>query len=655
MISGKNQTQSPILFQGICYFLLLAGVVWLNTGLLQAHPAESFLSNVPSNHPRLLLTDEALASAVVAAKSDPMRAALHARIIATAESVLNAPSARHIPASNLSLDQQRYAVFYILHCAMAYRLTHDERFFQRAKKELLNVSNFPDWNPDHFLDVGELSFAVAIGYDWLYAQLQPSEREIIKQAILTKSLALAMIAYNTEKPKGRRVEWSVRVSNWNQVCNGGILCAALVLADEEPALAEQIVAGVRKSLAIGMTLYAPDGEYPEGPGYWSFGTTYNVIALAAMEEILGSDFGLSKAPGFDRTIDYVEAVHGPFGLPFNYADATDDPQNSPARAWLAYRYHRPIALQNTRVLLATELSKGKITPFDPTIQIQVMNRFFPLHAVWFPEEKPVVANQHPLDQHFRGLADIAMFRSAWDDMNAIFVGLKAGENCFHHNHLDLGSFVLDADSVRWAVDLGPDIYELPGYSDYKGGRRWNYFRMNNHSHNTITPGNVLQKTKITAPITDFVSKPECAFAITNLTAAYPDQATSLRRGVALLDRARVLVQDEFKPAHAGTTVRWTMVTRAKIELKEAGRIALLKDTGRLLRAEILAPVDGCFEVNSAKPPTAAEKQNDRSSILAIELKLPDDAAFRFAVLLSPVGENWPQLNVPELHPLCEWK
>lgn len=31
------------------------------------------------------------------------------------------------------------------------------------KSDLLTIAAFPDWNPGHFLSVGEMSFAVAIG------------------------------------------------------------------------------------------------------------------------------------------------------------------------------------------------------------------------------------------------------------------------------------------------------------------------------------------------------------------------------------------------------------------------------------------------------------------------------------------------------------
>ena len=197
-----------------------------------------------------------------------------------------------------------------------------------------------------------------------------------------------------------------------------------------------------------------------------------------------------------------------------------------------------------------------MTPFDRTIQSLVVNRFFALHAIWFPTEpaRGESTSELGLDLHFRGIADIAVFRSAWNDPRAIFLGFKAGENIGSHGHLDLGSFVLDADGQRWAMDLGSEAdqgsYNLPGYFD-TGARRWTYFRANNYSHNTVTPGGALQNRLAVAPIVAFGSTPVRGFAVTDLTSAYSAEAASLRRGVALLDRSRVLVQDEFQPKQPG--------------------------------------------------------------------------------------------------------
>ncbi|MBC7369431.1 MAG: heparinase II/III family protein, partial [Undibacterium sp.] len=454
-------------------------------------------------------------AALAAAKTDPLRASLHARIVSLAEAQLTAKPVEHVLIGPRLLDKSRTALSRVITGAMACRLTGDTRFAARAKLEMLTVSAFPDWNPSHFLDVAEMSTALALGYDWLYAYLTPAERTTIRTALLEKGIALAPVAYAGGKPTDKRVSFVTAHHNWNQVCNAGLLIAALALADEEPALARTVIAGARASLPLAMAAYAPDGAYPEGPGYWGYGTSYNVLALAVLENALGTDFDLGKAPAFNLTALYRLHIQSPMGLAFNYADGAATLGAAPEYTWLAARYPQPTALAHSRALLATTIATKKTD--------RESDRFFALHAVWFPSE---IENrksriQNPLDIRFRGPAQLALFRSAWDDPRALFLGFKAGGNAVNHSHLDLGSFVLDADGVRWAQDLGPDGYNLPAYF---GAQRWAYFRLNNFSHNTLTPGTALQAPKAEAPIVAFTTTPSRAYAVADLTAAYPTSA-----------------------------------------------------------------------------------------------------------------------------------
>lgn len=638
-------------------FVFFATLVCVNAQ--EASPATEAdpLAHLRPNHPRLLFTDDQLAAAIAAAKTDPLRADLNRHIIATAESILKAPPVRQ-PDEGAGHEQDRYAVYYILTCSMAYRLTGDERFFARAKSDLLAVAAFPDWDPSHFLSIGEMSFAVAIGYDWLYAKLTPAERATLRQALLDKSLCFTDTAYGYGPgPKG---DWTgTGTGNWNEVCNSGLLSAALAIADEEPALARKVIAGARESLLHGLNDYAPDGGWPEGPGYWNYATTCAAITFTELQTALGTDFDLPSARGFDHTVWYYEAVSGPFGPVFNYADATADLQNSPVRAWLAKKYNAPFVQAHTRSLLGSFLQQNPIAPFDRGIQGTVINRFFALHEVWFPDEVVQNIDAPPLDFHFRGVADLATFRSAWNDTNAIFVGFKAGDNTAGHGHLDLGSFILDANGQRWALDFGPEntggTYTLPGYFDVKKGKRWTYMRANNHGHNTVTPGDALQGHRVVAPITKFGSTPERAFAVADLTPAYPDDVARLQRGIALLDRARVLVQDEYQATTNNLPLHWQMATRAQIAISGDGRSATLTSGGQTLRADLLEPSSSKFFIKSARPPTPAENQNDGAAFLAIDLDPGSNVSTtRLAVLLTPLGEKWPVLNPPALKPLAQW-
>jgi len=633
--------RSPLRFL-IALFVLAAA--------LRAQPPADPLAHLRPGHPRLLLTDEQLTAAVTAAQTDPLRAALHARIIAAAEAQLATVPVEHVLDGPRLLEKSRTALGRVLIGAMAWRLTGDTRFADRAKREMLVTAAFVDWNPSHFLDVAEMCTALGLGYDWLYAYLTPTERTTIRTALVEKGLSFAAAAYAPGKPDDKRL-WFVTVHhNWNQVCNAGLLTAALALADEEPALARTVIAGAVKSLPLAMAAYMPDGAYPEGPGYWGYGTSYNVLALAILESALGTDFDLGHAPAFDRTALYRLHIQSSAGQGFNYADGGAGLGAAPEYTWLAQRYPQPAALAHSRALLTTALATPK-----PNREPE---RFFTLHAVWFPSsiEHQKSKIEIPLDARFRGPAQLALFRSAWDDPRALFLGFKAGGNAVNHAHLDLGSFVLDADGVRWAQDLGPDDYNLPKYFESKeGGLRWTYYRLNNFSHNTLTPGTALQATSAEAPLIAFASTPTRGHAVADLTAAYPAAAKKMLRGVALLDRARVLVQDEVTALAPGTPLTWRLLTDAKIKIIDAHH-AELTQAGRTLRVEILEPAAARFTTAPATPPTSAEKQNKATTVLAAELPAaPAITDARLVILLTPTGDHWPaHLPAPTITSLTAW-
>ncbi len=601
-------------------------------------------------HPRLLCDEAGFAAMIEAAKSDPLRAKLHRQIVAAAESHLEEPPIAYVLVGPRMLDQSRRALGCITTGAMAFRLTGDARFADNAKRVMLDAAAFPDWNPSHFLDVAEMATALGLGYDWLYDQLTEPERTTIKRALLDKALAYSKYAYARADPE--RISFPFvkgnLTNNWNQVCNGGFLVAALALAEDEPEIVRQVVAGLRDTLPHAMAAYEPDGAYPEGPVYWGYGTRYNVLILAALESALGDDFGLGALSAFDRTALFRVQVQSPTGLSFNFADGRPGMGADPGLTWLGQRYGHPAAVARSRRLLADALERDTGSG----------DRFLALHAVWFPEE-PAEFAPLPLDVRFDGPSKVAIFRGAWGDPRALWTGLKAGSNRVNHGHLDAGSFMLDADGVRWAVDLGPDGYDLPGY--WSGATiddpRWQYYRLNNRSHNTIAPGGALQSPDADAPILAFGSTPERAFAIADLTSAYPEHAKSFRRGVALLDRARVLVQDEVTGLKPGTPLRWQMATTADVSIDREGRVATLTQNGRTLRVEILAPAAARFAVEPARPPTTVENQNE--GIVMLVAGAPENAKQEtdvcIAILNTPIGRKWPAPAAPALTPLADWK
>ena len=248
--------------------------------------------------------------------------------------------------------------------------------------------------------------------------------------------------------------------------------------------------------------------------------------------------------------------------------------------------------------------------------------------IWYCPQPAGILPKRDLDFYFRGNVEVVVFRSAWNDPGALFVGAKAGYNQVNHGHLDLGNFELDALGVRWAVDLGADEYNMPGYwSGGKGGKRWEYYRLNSFSHNVPLLNNQNQNELAKSKFLKTKNGPD-AFVVIDLTEAYNENSQRMHRGIQMVDgRRAVLVQDEFE-IEKPTDIAWGMTTRADVTVRQGGRVAELSQEGQKLLAIVLSPAGGEFAIESAhrEPP---EEANDGVTRLVYRLsKAKGEVAWR---------------------------
>ena len=302
------------------------------------------------------------------------------------------------------------------------------------------------------------------------------------------------------------------------MCNGGLGVAALAIADEEKTKAETVLDYVAKNMPVVMKLYAPDGGFAEGLTYWSYGTRYNVILLAAAKTAMDTDYGLTQQPGFSRTGQYRIHMISPInnsGVSFNYGDQNEPVGGAPMMLWLASQFTPPFY---ARAELDRKGAGGR------------------WGLLWYdPKFAAPTANNVPLNAVYHGI-EVASFRSAWNDPKAFFAGFKGGDNDGGHSHLDIGSFVLDAQGERWGMDLG---IEAETYKFANASKRYTYYRIKAEGHNTLTISENTQQalsfsnqhTEGKSLITRFEGTGAAPFAIANLTDAYRPEVAGDNRAI----------------------------------------------------------------------------------------------------------------------------
>ncbi|MBT3605934.1 MAG: hypothetical protein HN521_22945 [Candidatus Latescibacteria bacterium] len=600
---------------------------------------ETFLDNLREGHPRLIMTDERFDNLKTQAKTDTTLQDYIAQVIVQADEIAEKPPLKYdIPDGLRLLGVSRDCVDRVYKLGVAWRRTGESKYLEKGIDAIVRASQFKDWNPVHFLDTAELAHAVGLGYDWFYHELTDDQRVIIKSGLIKNGLQVGIDAYEGtagyDPQRGRAYGWWEDCDhNWNQVCNSGLIIGALAVANTDPEYAQFIIPVAVASLPKALKMYGPDGAWAEGPGYWGYATRYTAYGFTALRTALDTDFGLLDIDGVSEAGFAPIHTTGPTGLYFNYADSGERNARRPMFQvfWLADIFKSDFMAANEHDLIAKKKATAQ-------------------HVVWYVPREASAGDDRPLDKHFRGPVEVALMRSAWDDAEALFVGVKAGYNQANHGHLDLGSFEMDALGVRWVRDLGCDQYNLPNYWEKeRDGRRWNYWRLGTLSHNVITIDGNNQDAEGTSNMTRFATEIEDAFAVIDLTQAYADDAPSVTRGVKMIDNRRsVLIQDEIELSEY-KTITWGITTEAQIELKSDTEARLMMD-GKALMVRVLT--DGAtLTCSDAPQPEPPHYSNEGVRRLEATVKATGDVTI--AVLLAPEWSDGSSSS-PIVAPISVW-
>ena len=353
---------------------------------------DRILTTLKPGHPRLMMDANTLARIKEQIARDTVAAKIYRRVKReTREILAQKPSEYSIPDGRRLLSTSRRVKERVRHLAFVYLMEGGKPYLDRAWAELEAAARFKDWNPDHFLDTAEMTYAFAVGYDWLYDHWTEDQRHILRSAIVEKGLKPSLKGYR------ENAWWAHSHNNWNQVCNGGLGMGALVIADEEPELASEILHEGIKGIPLSMNFYAPDGAGIEGVTYWDYGARYNVLFLSSLFSALGTDFDLASIPGFKESGDYQIYISGADRYSFDFADCGLRRVSSPMHFWMGEHY----GMQHYSWFRYDTLRQyGRGTVLD---------------LLWFDDRaKDFDPSTLPLNKYFRK-ADVATLRSSWTD------------------------------------------------------------------------------------------------------------------------------------------------------------------------------------------------------------------------------------------------
>lgn len=593
-----------------------------------------------TTHPRLLLKagGEALIQSLI--NSSPEHKKSHDYIIETANSFLTAATIVKPANATRVLEEARKAIEEIFFLSYAFRMTKETKYLIQAEKVINDVCNWDNWIT-YSLDTSEMTFAVAIGYDWLYNDLTAATRQKAREKIMN-------YGFKTQKTKSF---WN-STSNWNQVCIGALACSALAIygdgTNEMNTEAAFVLNNVIAKNSNSINTYM-DGIYPEGPMYWSYGTTYQVLMLSALEGVFGQNHEginrLTYTPGFLKSAEYMQYVTGPTSLYFNYSDSTAKRIPLPATLWMAKKANKPEWLTEEKKLMqngtyASNFGSRYMLPLALIYGLDI-----PLGDLPDPQEKLWSGN---------GTNPLALVRTEWKGSLGKYMGIKGGTPTYSHGQMDGGFFIYDSQGIRWGMDFGKYDYDAQGTIDDNSfsqtSDRWNIFRVSNTSQNTISikkaSETTWQKHKVdgNANIDELYDTPAKRGAKVNMKSllGLSNELLAATRSAYLIDESYFEVKDYISNGSEPINLYWNMVTRSLIETVSPNQLRLTQGGKRVLLEVVSSNPAVTFTMATNRstdpvdynPAAITDSKNPGTVMIGFEANIPANNEVTFTVTIK---------------------
>ncbi len=307
--------------------------------------------------------------------------------------------------------------------------------------------------PAHETHRGRIDLRVAmLGYQ--YALLAKALGEALGDEAVERIVAevrrrVLDVFFVTDPPNW----WRIFPNNWNAVCHAGVVGAAMLIETDPPALTK-IIASALTDLEYFIDGFTADGGCTEGPSYWRYGFSWYARLAAGLYDFTGGRVNIMDDPRIEPICRYPLAMSVVPGRDLDFADVHRG-YLSPATAVHINRFVDVPELFGLCQL--TDDGHLKVAALED-LMLYRDDTFEPL--------------DDPRDCHLPELG-VAKLRAA-----ATTVGAKGGNNAEHHNHNDVGSFVVHRGTTFFLTDPGAPVYSARTFSE----RRYESVFCNSFGH-----------------------------------------------------------------------------------------------------------------------------------------------------------------------------
>lgn len=341
-----------------------------------------------------------------------------------------------------------------------------------------SLVNFEGKQVDIDLASSALAWELALASYLLAERLPAATRETIRENVSRRVLEpyRAMI-------RGERAPnwWILTTNNWNAVCLAGVTGAALAQLPSQEERAEFVVAAETHSRNF-LRGFTDDGYCSEGLGYWNYGFGHYVLLAETIRQATSGGVDLMalpevKAPAtFGARIGIIGGVYPAFAdCSVNASPSSLTMHYVNRRFGLGLREYDDLGLAlvvgslSTALLFSFPEAAGTATSAaEPSAGLGI--------RTWFDK------------------AQVLIGRPADGSECRLGVALKGGHNAEHHNHNDVGSYVVVMGERPVLLDPGAETYTARTFSS----RRYESKLLNSYGHPVPVVAGQLQRPGVKA-------------------------------------------------------------------------------------------------------------------------------------------------------------
>ena len=405
------------------------------------------------------------------------------------------------------------------------------------------------------------------------------------------------------------------VHNWNPWIHGNVITAALRLLDDPSEADERarIVALAIEGIDRYVSVLPADGAIDEGYAYWWNGACRALEALDIVRHATGGVLDASAIPALRETVAFPHRSHLGGDWYLNLADGQARPPA--AQPWHAlHRAARNAGDTDAAAHAASRRSAGTpaatehegfgrlLRGITDAAWVGAAQEASPFpREVWLPSTQVLLAREQSGTPH------------------GLTVAVKGGHNGEHHNHNDVGSFVVASDGVPVVVDAGRPTYTLQTF----GPGRYDIWTMQSGWHNVPVIGGVEQ-----SPGVEFAASEvevDGASLSLELSGAYA-VASPWRRTVRLERAARRVVIEDAWESEGARPAQVRMLLAGDVRRDAASVIITPLDGATPVRISWPEPVGASLVVRELDDPMLSDVWGPRLTRLDLDVTTADAVA-----------------------------